>query len=91
MFHQMHCLQKIRDAIIQGDPNHHTRHCLNLLRQVVLCTSDTTLDPLNTPHGTDGVGVMHVCRDWEKVYDFVEDNHNQRRQMNKTMKTVELE
>jgi hypothetical protein len=84
----------MRDAIVQGDPGHHTRHCLNLLREVVLCTSDTTLDPLNTPHGTDGVGVVHVCRDWQKVYDFVEDNHNRRRQMNKTTKTsdpVELE
>ncbi|KIM81579.1 hypothetical protein PILCRDRAFT_8628 [Piloderma croceum F 1598] len=90
MFHQMHCLQKIREAIVQGDAGHHTRHCLNLLRQVVLCAGDTTLDPLNSPHGTDGLGVVHVCRDWQKVYDFVEDNHNQRRQMNKTAKTSGL-
>ncbi|KAJ7143528.1 hypothetical protein C8R43DRAFT_953969 [Mycena crocata] len=74
MFHQMHCLQRIRTAIVQGDPGHHTRHCLNLLRQTVLCASDTTLDPMNSPKGTDGLGIVHVCRDWQKVYDFVEEN-----------------
>jgi hypothetical protein len=74
MFHQLHCLQRIRDAIVQGDPGHHTRHCLNLLRQAVLCASDTTLDPLNSAKGTDGLGIVHVCRDWQRVYDFVEEN-----------------
>jgi hypothetical protein len=75
MFHQMHCLQMIRSAIVQGDPGHHTRHCLNLLRQAILCASDITLDPINLgTDGTDGIGVVHVCRDWEKVYDFVEQN-----------------
>ncbi|KIM73563.1 hypothetical protein PILCRDRAFT_93002 [Piloderma croceum F 1598] len=75
MFHQMHCLQRIRNAIVHGDPGYHTRHCLNLLRQAILCASDITLDPINIgTDGTDGVGVVHVCRDWEKVYDFVEKN-----------------
>ncbi|KAJ7851630.1 hypothetical protein B0H14DRAFT_3866257 [Mycena olivaceomarginata] len=82
MYHQMHCLQRIRNAIVQGDPSHHTRHCLNLLRQTVLCASDTTLDPMNFAKGTDGLGVVHVCRDWQKVYDFVEQNQLQ--QMNST-------
>jgi len=84
MFHQMHCLQKIRDAIVQGDPGHHTRHCLNLLRQAVLCASDTTIDPLTTATGTDGLGVVHVCRDWQKVYDFVEENQLRRHMDNTT-------
>ncbi|KAJ7741292.1 hypothetical protein B0H16DRAFT_1565254 [Mycena metata] len=82
MFHQMHCLQRIRTAIVQGDPGHHTRPCLNLLRQTVLCASDTTLDPLNSAKGTDGLGIVHVCRDWEKVYNFVKEN--QLKHMNST-------
>jgi len=82
MYHQMHCLQRIRNAIVQGDPGHHTRHCLNLLRQTVLCASDTTLDPMNSGQGTDGLGIVHVCRDWQTVYDFVEQN--QLKQMNST-------
>ncbi|KAJ7888491.1 hypothetical protein B0H13DRAFT_1627060 [Mycena leptocephala] len=74
MFHQMHCLQIIRTAIVEGEADHHVGHCLNLLRQTVLCTSDTTLDALNSKLGTDGLGIVHVCRDWQKVYDFVEEN-----------------
>ncbi|KAJ7866474.1 hypothetical protein B0H13DRAFT_2066709 [Mycena leptocephala] len=74
MFHQMHCLQQIRSAIVQAAPDHHTRHCLNLIRQAVLCASDTTLAPMNIADGSDGLGMVHVCRDWEKVYDFVEQN-----------------
>ncbi|KAH7927383.1 hypothetical protein BV22DRAFT_1127419 [Leucogyrophana mollusca] len=80
MFHQMHCLQMLRKAIIEkGSANTHTQHCLNLLRQAVLCASDTTLDPMNVSDegkliGTDGVGIVHVCRDWEKVYEFVRTN-----------------
>jgi hypothetical protein len=74
MFHQMHCLQIVRSAIVQGGADHHTGHCLNLLRQTVLCASDTTLDALNQGNATDGLGSVHVCRDWQKVYDFVEEN-----------------
>ncbi|KAH7927016.1 hypothetical protein BV22DRAFT_1061761 [Leucogyrophana mollusca] len=80
MFHQMHCLQMIRKAVIEKDTaDAHTHHCLNLLRQAILCASDMTLDPMNVDEngvlvGTDGVGVVHVCRDWEKVYDFVRTN-----------------
>ncbi|KAH7913567.1 hypothetical protein BJ138DRAFT_1058742 [Hygrophoropsis aurantiaca] len=78
MFHQMHCLQMIRHAVLYPNTaNGHTHHCLNLLRQAVLCAADVTLDPLDvsdedgTLAGTDGVGVVHVCRDWEKVYEYV--------------------
>ncbi|KAH7924979.1 hypothetical protein BV22DRAFT_1112544 [Leucogyrophana mollusca] len=81
MFHQMHCLQMIRKAVIErNSADGHTHHCLNLMRQAVLCASDTTLDPLDVDDGerligTDGIGVVHVCRDWERVYDFVRTNH----------------
>jgi hypothetical protein len=74
MFHQMHCLQVLRNTIVQGTPDHHAQHCRNLLRQTVLCASDTTLDALNSANGTDGLGSVYVCRDWETVYDFVEQN-----------------
>ncbi|KAH7919979.1 hypothetical protein BV22DRAFT_1040402, partial [Leucogyrophana mollusca] len=80
MFHQMHCLMMIRKAVIEKDSaDSHTHHCLNFIRQAILCASDTTLDPLrNDGHGklrgSDGVSVVHVCRDWEKVYDYVRMN-----------------
>jgi hypothetical protein len=69
----MHCLRMIRQAILQGDARHHIRHCLNLLRQAVLCASDTTIAPLE-PHHETGVGAVHICREWERAYDFIEEN-----------------
>ncbi|KAG0700226.1 hypothetical protein DFH29DRAFT_807883 [Suillus ampliporus] len=78
MFHQIHCLQMIRSALING-PNGHSGHCLNFLRQAILCNADITLDPLlDDPErmmaGTDGLGVTHFCRDWSQVYDYVVEN-----------------
>jgi hypothetical protein len=78
MFHQIHCLHMIRLALING-PDDHSGHCLNFLRQGILCNCDTTLDPLvinldGTTTGTDGLGVTHVCRDWSQVYAYVTEN-----------------
>jgi len=80
LFHQLHCLQLMRDAVLNNrNVTAHTHHCFNLIRQMVLCASDTTLDPINiadedgTP-GANGVGTVHVCRDWQKAYDFVTEN-----------------
>lgn len=63
----------IRHAILQGDARHHIRHCLNILRQAILCASDTTIAPFRPGHET-GVGTVHICREWEKVYDYIEEN-----------------
>ncbi|KAG2362352.1 hypothetical protein BDR07DRAFT_1609564 [Suillus spraguei] len=76
MFHQIHCLQMIRLALING-PNDHSGHCLNFLRQAILCNSDTTLDPVyinGSMSGTNGLGVTHICRDWSQVYAYTEEN-----------------
>jgi hypothetical protein len=76
MFHQIHCLQMIRLALING-PNDHSGHCLNFLRQAILCNSDTTLDPVyisGSMAGSDGLGVTHICRDWSQVYEYIKEN-----------------
>jgi hypothetical protein len=55
----------------------HADHCLNYLRQTILCAADMTLEPelvLGSGHVGQGVGVTHVCRDWTKAYDFVMEN-----------------
>ncbi|OAX31900.1 hypothetical protein K503DRAFT_794868 [Rhizopogon vinicolor AM-OR11-026] len=65
MFHQIHCLQMIRLALIHG-PN------------AFLCSSDLTLVPLsdglNGTMDADGSGVTHICRDWSQVYAYVTEN-----------------
>jgi len=90
MFHQLHCLDSLRKAIREtGHHNvsggtgeehgiEHSVHCLNYLRQTILCAADVTLEPEIPVQGTrdvgEGVGVEHVCRDWSRVYEFVERN-----------------
>jgi len=66
MFHQLHCLEMIREAFIVG-PDGHASHCLNFLRQTLLCAADTTLE-------RKGVQTTHSCRDWMRVYDYITDN-----------------
>lgn len=87
MFHQLHCVEKLRRAL--ADPDDpiatipHLQHCMNYLRQMVLCGADTTLEPASqdpaTGLETTGVGVTHMCRDWDAVYDTI--NHNYARWM----------
>lgn len=55
----------------------HAAHCLNYLRQTILCASDLTLEPelvLGSLDVGSGLGAMHICRDWSRVHDFVEQN-----------------
>lgn len=41
----------------------HVQHCLNFMRQMILCNADLTLEP---PDALDACrsGYTHVCRDW---------------------------
>lgn len=88
MYHQIHCLDSLRQAILhQGQHGgktkrdvEHAQHCLNYLRQGILCAADTTLEPEVEEGSQDvgeGLGVTRVCRDWGKVYDFVEENYRE--------------
>ncbi|KAJ7756040.1 hypothetical protein DFH07DRAFT_920207 [Mycena maculata] len=60
----------------------HANHCFNYLRQLLLCKADTTLEPtevIRLPNGTWGAAasgndVLHICRDWTRVRDYVERN-----------------
>lgn len=68
----------------QLDPTHrrNTGHCIELLRQAVRCHADPTLDPaypLATDSGTYtfttlGWSSNHVCRDYDRLYAWAQDN-----------------
>ncbi|KAI0060043.1 hypothetical protein BV25DRAFT_1828483 [Artomyces pyxidatus] len=85
MFHQMHCLVRLR-AVFAGDKDEsgHVKHCFNYLRQALLCNADITLEPGESidelkPNGhvehivAGGYDVMHKCRDWRQVWDYMEN------------------
>jgi len=80
MFHQVHCLIQIRRALHQGSEHPHLAHCLNYMMQMVLCAADVTLEPEIEPtiinHGvpkTSPSNATHTCRDWTKVYEYMEE------------------
>jgi Mycotoxin biosynthesis protein UstYa len=61
---QLHCLQRIRVAILKGNTQSHTEHCLNFLRHAILCHSDPTL--IDGPNGEPPLvdSTTNFCRDW---------------------------
>ncbi|KAH6653028.1 hypothetical protein BKA67DRAFT_536730 [Truncatella angustata] len=91
--HQLHCLQELhislshktaasfessRSSRADAEVNH-TLHCINYLRQAVLCSADDTLEgPDMHPEAGQsrlrGWGVSHQCRSWDKLTEF-RDQH----------------
>lgn len=78
----------MRRAVIDEPPTEwekwHTQHCLNYVRQMLLCEAGTRLEPVfaaeeNGKMGlkVDGLGVDHVCRDWSLLHDAVNENFRQ--------------
>ncbi|PSS34213.1 hypothetical protein PHLCEN_2v1723 [Hermanssonia centrifuga] len=71
LYHQMHCLESLRQAVNGKSHHHHrslvehrelykrgpqhTSHCLNYLRQTLLCAADLTLEP-EIAEGVQNVG-----------------------------------
>ncbi|KAJ7662327.1 hypothetical protein B0H17DRAFT_991779 [Mycena rosella] len=81
MYHQLRCLDVLRRDYVAGSmgkPNTSpaTRHCLNYIRQMVLCRGDRRLESVIDPYGQHAVQVRgtQTCRDWSQVYDFVSNN-----------------
>jgi hypothetical protein len=55
----------------------HIRHCLDLLRQTLMCHADTTVEVNDVEAGgVHGFGVKHVCRDWDQLVRLTEDWHS---------------
>lgn len=86
MYHQMHCLAMIHRALVAFDDptwkqvadEHHIRHCLDYLRQGILCGAADSLeegDFMQSDMELGRVGDTLICEDWEKVYE--ELYHNQ--------------
>ena len=53
---------------------HHAGHCLEYLRQALICAADSTIEPGNTTtkHVT-GLGVMHECRDFDGLVAWTQE------------------
>ncbi|KIX93905.1 uncharacterized protein Z520_10242 [Fonsecaea multimorphosa CBS 102226] len=80
MFHQLHCLMSIKHSLLQPRSSNasleaHIVHCVDYLRQSVMCCGDTTLERGHEAGGifkppVDGWGNTHMCRDWDALFSF---------------------
>jgi hypothetical protein len=89
VFHQLHCVASLRDTIqslrsgtrSKYGEHDHSGHCLDYLRQALMCAVDTTIEwpgseeeEKLTIGPTNSNGVEHQCRDWDAVYRFAVDH-----------------
>ncbi|KIJ25895.1 hypothetical protein M422DRAFT_134417, partial [Sphaerobolus stellatus SS14] len=84
MFHQLHCISALHTAITMQTSQHsdlggHVQHCLNYLRQFILCSADDTVEPVVTLSRLQSQGCAapftRTCRNWERLYDFSAANY----------------
>ncbi|KAI0132878.1 hypothetical protein BJ170DRAFT_592818 [Xylariales sp. AK1849] len=91
MFHTLHCVNDLRKAF---DPEFypddrtrspetvelHRNHCLNQLRQYVMCHGDLTPVPTRYFEGVDRNYVVsdfpHTCRNFQKLQTWMLDRHH---------------
>jgi hypothetical protein len=79
-FHEQHCLRQIVLGLnhVPNAPISHVRHCLQYLRQMALCQSDLTLEPVSgNPEDIfewDTSAGSHKCKDWTLPMEKMEQN-----------------
>ncbi|KAI8625265.1 hypothetical protein F5Y19DRAFT_450824 [Xylariaceae sp. FL1651] len=77
VYHQLHCLDIIRtgywmavDGVHSGHHADvsHLRHCFDYLRQTVMCSADTNLEPIiEGRQGVNGFGSDRKCRNFDRI------------------------
>ncbi|KAG1863650.1 hypothetical protein F4604DRAFT_1784387 [Suillus subluteus] len=86
VLHQLHCVNTVRksswgDHYMADHPDFirwriHLDHCVEILRQVIMCHSDVTMATYDWVEGIDdpypNFSLPHQCRDLEKILDWVD-------------------
>ncbi|KAJ7484284.1 hypothetical protein FB451DRAFT_1554849 [Mycena latifolia] len=80
--HQMHCLRRIYLAFVNREDERagpeHVNHCLNYLRQTLLCEGADMLergDFMERDYDVDQIGDTLVCQDWERAFEFFDEKY----------------
>ncbi|KAM3084560.1 hypothetical protein ACMFMG_001338 [Clarireedia jacksonii] len=83
-FHELHCLKIMRRAwvdIERGNPpiiaSHHIHHCLDTLRQDIMCTANDTPMPTRLQENVIGDGQVMMCRDFDKMIKWTQEPERQ--------------
>lgn len=82
MLHQLRCVNFVRDQLTKNKLARdfaQTQHCMNYLRQMLMCHADQMLDPYQYVHKTRALNAQPVrrCLDWRVVYERVESNQRE--------------
>jgi len=74
LFHQLTCLGIIRSDYASNRSTSLSQHCLNYLRQSVLCLADTRLEPVRRAKPPNVVILAgdYECKDWTALYEAAE-------------------
>ncbi|KAI0942531.1 hypothetical protein AcW1_003135 [Taiwanofungus camphoratus] len=79
MYHELHCLRMLNLAFSKtASTSAHIRHCLDYLRQGILCSPDLTLEPGHFEEKdfeVERMGSTHTCKDWSAVYPIMDENY----------------
>jgi len=62
---------------LDSDSHNHIDHCFRYLRQSLVCCGDTALEgqnPSSNISSTDGTGAVHMCKDFEAIRLWADDN-----------------
>ena len=52
---------------------HHMRHCIDLLRQALMCNADTTFEIVDEKvNGVHGFRTERQCKDWDQLSEWTE-------------------
>ncbi|KAF2092599.1 hypothetical protein NA57DRAFT_49976 [Rhizodiscina lignyota] len=89
MFHQLHCLSYLRQRVYEAPGEHfqkesdksradHLSHCVDYLRQVLMCHGDVTPialiadpnPPAFRPPILPNFSIKHTCRKFDKIFDW---------------------
>lgn len=50
----------------------HMRHCIDLIRQSLMCVADTTVEVVDERiNGVHGFRTEHTCKDWDQLKGWV--------------------
>lgn len=50
----------------------HIRHCIDYLRQSLMCHADTNLEPIIRDMGVSGFGTEKQCRNFSRLAEWVD-------------------
>ncbi|KAI1370370.1 hypothetical protein F4677DRAFT_451445 [Hypoxylon crocopeplum] len=85
-FHQLHCLfliyadfrramnRELSHTDAQSLRSSHSLHCFDYLRESIMCSADSALEPFladTQGNGVDGFGSVHQCRDFKSLSEWI--------------------